>query len=179
MNALAVSFITLDTQWRLEKDISVTTRGATLFFMISNDSKRLPVVILGHESCGAVTAALMTPVGQTAGSPSLDRMIPGIRPGIEQLSETPHLDPLIREPVKANALAVAEHLVRCSQLISKYVEEKGLLIVQGIYSLTSGKIEFSDSIGKMLVDNIKSERPKNRNFAFKKAHNTTPGSVYF
>jgi carbonic anhydrase len=39
------------------------------------------IVVLGHQSCGAVMAALTTPHGK-AGSPDLDALLDEIRPGV-------------------------------------------------------------------------------------------------
>jgi len=41
------------------------------------------LVVMGHESCGAVKAALDTPVGKSAGSFDLDNLVSAIRPAID------------------------------------------------------------------------------------------------
>ena len=46
------------------------------------------VVVMGHESCGAVKAAMDTPAGQSLG-PNLDYLIAAIRPSVKATASRP------------------------------------------------------------------------------------------
>lgn len=101
------------------------------------------IVVMGHESCGAVKAALGTPVGKSAGSPSLDALVAAIRPAIAGRAPASD-DRKLREPVKANTSATARALVEKSKIIRDRVNSGKLMIAQAIYGLESGKVEFWD-----------------------------------
>jgi len=100
------------------------------------------LVIMGHESCGAVKAALTTPKGKSAGSPSLDELVGEIQSNLNGNTRFVDEDPRLHEPVKANVIAVAQQLVHESPIIQEAIEHGQLMLAQGIYSLTSGEVEF-------------------------------------
>jgi carbonic anhydrase len=100
------------------------------------------IVVLGHESCGAVKAALATPKGQSAGSPSLDKMIAAIQDNLDGNMLYSPEDKTLRGPVRANVTAVARQLVQRSPIIQKAIESGEILLAQGIYSLKSGEVEY-------------------------------------
>lgn len=101
------------------------------------------ILILGHESCGAVKAALTTPMGQSAGSPDLDALISVIKPNIRSLDRAvASEDATIRKPVIANVDGVGARLLQRSRIIRKHVEEGKVQLVHGIYSLETGKVDF-------------------------------------
>ncbi|MGZ3699559.1 MAG: carbonic anhydrase, partial [Bdellovibrionota bacterium] len=65
---------------------------ASIEYAVSHLGSRL-LVVLGHESCGAVDAALKTPAGGDAGSPDLNQLIREIQ---HNLSEKAQGDPIRR-----------------------------------------------------------------------------------
>jgi carbonic anhydrase len=109
------------------------------------------VVILGHESCSAVQAALTTPLGRSAGSPDLDALISRIKPNIRGLGrELASQDATFRKPAMQNVDAVGERLLKRSRIIRKRVQEGKLSVVYGIYGLETGRVDFwhTDADGK-------------------------------
>lgn len=100
------------------------------------------LVVLGHESCGAVKAALETPLGSSAGSPALTKLVDSIRPHFEPSLKIVAGDKKLVTPVKENVVGVAKDLLKKSSIIRESVEKKGLIIKRGIYSLETGKVEF-------------------------------------
>lgn len=99
------------------------------------------IVVLGHESCGAVKAALNTPEGKSAGSENLDHLVNAIKPHIKDAAPAPH-DKQLYVPVRANVDGVADDLMRQSEIISHGVSSGKVRIVRGIYRLESGKVDF-------------------------------------
>ena len=98
---------------------------------------------MGHESCGAVKAALTTPRDKTAGSADLDHLIGQIQPHIEGIDRgLASSDPTLRKPVKANVDGVAARLMQRSKIVRTAVKSGRVKIVPGIYELKSGKVEF-------------------------------------
>ncbi len=97
------------------------------------------IVILGHESCGAVAAALGN---QSTGSSHLDQILQGIRPNLTAFMDKPVEDPRIHEPVKAHVLGTARQLMDKSQIVRDKVKTGQLGIALGVYNLATGRVEF-------------------------------------
>ncbi|MEY2986818.1 MAG: hypothetical protein RJB13_339 [Pseudomonadota bacterium] len=114
---------------------------ASIEYAVAHLGTRL-VVVLGHESCGAVGAALTTPVGTSAGSVDLDKLVAKIKPYIASFKPSSN-DTLLRGPVKANASGVARELVRRSEIVRNKLQSQELSLVTAIYSLSTGQVEFN------------------------------------
>jgi carbonic anhydrase len=99
------------------------------------------LVVLGHESCGAVKAAFSTLDGSDAGSTALNALVKDIQPRIKKFAGGPPSNAFISE-AKANALGVASDLIGRSNIIAKKIESGELKIETAIYHLTSGWVEF-------------------------------------
>jgi carbonic anhydrase len=112
------------------------------------------IVVMGHESCGAVKAALSTAYGQSTGSYDLDSLISSIQGNLDgrrfdRAIASAHIadDKTLRKPVMANVDAVATDLIKRSKIVARLVGEGKLRIVRGIYSLETGKVDFWDAPG--------------------------------
>lgn len=117
---------------------------ATIEYAVEHLGTRL-IVVMGHESCGAVKAALTTPRGQSAGSPDLDILVSTIQPALgESDPASTTQDKTIRKPVIRNVDAVADHLLLRSKILREANEKGTLKITRAIYSLGTGKVEFWD-----------------------------------
>jgi carbonic anhydrase len=108
------------------------------------------VVVLGHSQCGAVTATLEE-MRRASGTPSrnMRSIVDRIRPSVEGLLATDlRGDPeaLVREAVRANVRAAANHLRHGSQLIEGLIADDGLLVVGAEYSLETGAVRFFDGV---------------------------------
>lgn len=108
------------------------------------------VVVLGHSQCGAVAAALEElerPSG--AGSPNLgfivDSILPCVRPLVDQAGPAGH-GALMRDAVRANIRASAEHLRHGSAVLEELIRDSGLLVVGAEYALESGEVHFFDGL---------------------------------
>jgi carbonic anhydrase len=104
------------------------------------------IVVMGHESCDAVKAAL-SPAGEKrakAGSTDLDWLVGSIRPALKSrgLASINPEDPALRKPVMANIDSVTDNLMVRSKIISSAIQSGNLKVVRGIYSLDSGRVDF-------------------------------------
>jgi len=95
------------------------------------------VVVLGHENCGAVAAALDEP--KPTGN--LGKLIDEVHVG-------KNLPPVKRlalvEAIQNNVRHQAERLTKRSEVIKEFVEHKKVKVVSGVYSLATGKVEWLD-----------------------------------
>jgi carbonic anhydrase len=99
------------------------------------------LVVMAHESCGAVKAAFSTLSGGDAGSPSLNALVYNIHPHIRKFLGQQPSDKFLSES-KANAVGVASDLVARSKIVSEKIKGNELQIETAIYHLASGSVEF-------------------------------------
>lgn len=103
------------------------------------------LVVMGHESCGAVGAAINTAVGSSAGSESLDTLVGHIRGNLSAGSvAAASSDKTFRASVKENVTANLKELLQKSKIVRDAVEKDGLVLAQAVYSLKTGRVEFWD-----------------------------------
>ena len=87
------------------------------------------LMVMGHSSCGAVTAAMnANPL-----TPSLDRLIQPIRESISGSSD-------LEEAVRRNALASASTLIQRSAVLADAKASGAIKLVVGVFQLTSGVV---------------------------------------
>lgn len=94
------------------------------------------IVVMGHESCGAVTAALQE---GTAGSTSLDHLLEFIDPAREACGG---YDADVNTVVKKNAELTAEMLAATSPIIQNEIKNDELKVFSAYYNLGSGRVDF-------------------------------------
>ncbi len=108
------------------------------------------VVVLGHSQCGAILATLEELQRDTEHqSPNLRAIVDRVRPSVQMLLKTElrhDRDALVRQAVRANVSASADHLRHGSQVLEHLIKEAGLLVVGGEYSLETGVVEFFDGV---------------------------------
>jgi carbonic anhydrase len=93
------------------------------------------VLVLGHEHCGAVAAA----VAEAKLPGHINAVLDAIEPAVKQTKGQPG-DP-VENAVRAQALDVAKQLQEAEPILAKRVESGTLKIVAGRYDLNTGKIE--------------------------------------
>jgi carbonic anhydrase len=116
------------------------------------------VVVLGHSQCGAVLATLeelQQPTEQQ--SRNLRSIVDRVRPSVEALlaTELRHdPDALVRQAVRANIRASANHLRHGSADLEQLIQGSRLLVVGAEYSLETGVVEFFDGVPRPANDEI-------------------------
>jgi carbonic anhydrase len=95
------------------------------------------LVILGHDSCGAVTAAVSDEEMPTK---NLAAMVNKIAPAFEGSKSCPLGGKMNPSCVELNIQRSAKDVLMNSPIISKAVKEKELKIIRAVYHLGSGKV---------------------------------------
>jgi carbonic anhydrase len=132
---------------RVAGNIVASSQVGSVEFAAARFRTRL-VVVLGHSRCGAVLATLedlQRPTGDQ--SRNLRSIVDRIRPSVEGLlaTELRHdPDALIRQAVRANIRASAQHLRHGSEVLEQLIQSDGLLVVGAEYSLETGAVDFFD-----------------------------------
>jgi len=133
---------------RVAGNIVAPSQVGSVEFAAARFGTRL-VVVLGHTQCGAVLATIEETKTGTNHSPSVQSIVDRIRPAVETLLATGlrHDDEqLVREAVRANVRASANHLRHGSALLEQLIHEGKLLVVGAEYSLESGEVDFFDGV---------------------------------
>lgn len=130
---------------RLAGNVASSEAIASIEYAIEHLGARL-LVVMGHESCGAVGAAIGSKPGVSAGSESLDGLVGKIKgnlsaPAVANATE----DKTMRNAVKDNVSANLKDLLKRSDIIREAVNNKGLVLASAIYSLKTGRVEFWDA----------------------------------
>ncbi len=106
------------------------------------------VVVLGHSRCGAVEATIEELNAPSATTPrGLRAIVDRVRPAIEGLRAVGvDGERLLREGVRANVRASADHLRHGSSLLEELRIKDGLLVVGAEYDLETGIVDFFDGL---------------------------------
>jgi carbonic anhydrase len=123
---------------------------ASIEFAVQSLGARL-VVVMGHDSCGAIKAAVSKKTDREAGSPNLNHLVEEIRANL--VSQGDHAgqggassaDPKYRDAAKKNVSAVAADLMKRSKIVRDAVQSGKLQIAQAMYTLENGKVDFLNS----------------------------------
>lgn len=113
---------------------------ASIEYAVSHLGSNL-IVVMGHESCGAVKAALATLKGGDAGSAWLNKLVADLHPHLKRFSELSQTDGVIVESW-ANVEGVSKDLLERSEIVRKSVEAGDLQIQNALYHLGSGQVEW-------------------------------------
>jgi carbonic anhydrase len=95
------------------------------------------LVVLGHTSCGAVTAAA---AGGTMPSNYMQAIVDRIHPTVQRLSNCFEGDELVQRSVIANAQQSATDLVSNSALLREAIARGELKVMSALYDLHSGVV---------------------------------------
>ncbi len=118
---------------RVAGNVANSSSLASIEYAVAHCGSKL-IVVLGHESCGAVTAAAK---GGDNGY-NLNHLLSHISPALSA-SES---GAAINDIVKKNAELNAAELVGRSSIISKAVASGDVKIVPAYYNLDTGKVDF-------------------------------------
>ncbi|NTU43840.1 MAG: carbonic anhydrase [Nitrospirales bacterium] len=97
------------------------------------------VIILGHDSCGAVTAAV-----DAKGKPegNIGAIVKRIQPAVKKAkTEGGDRHEIIDHAVRANVTHSEEYMLKNSPVLKHLVEKGELRVVTAVYHLSDGKVE--------------------------------------
>ncbi len=136
---------------RVAGNIVAPSQVGSVEFAAAKFGTRL-VVVVGHSQCGAITATLDELLGRsTTESRNLRSIVARVQPSVETVlaGKQPQdydYDSLVRDAVRANVRASANHLRHGSELLERLVQKDGLLVVGAEYSLETGIVTFFDGV---------------------------------
>jgi carbonic anhydrase len=107
------------------------------------------VVVLGHTQCGAIVATLEELRDRSNRSPNLQSIVDRVRPSVQTLLAAglpADGTDIVRQAVRANVRASADHLRHGSALLERLIRDGNLLVVGAEYSLETGEVDFFDGV---------------------------------
>ena len=97
------------------------------------------IMVLGHESCGAIQAAIDA-VDNSAQFPGhIQSIASAIAPAVRAIDK--QSKNRIDDVVKMNVIQNVQELKKQTPLLNRLVAEKKLLVVGGVYNLKTGKVD--------------------------------------
>jgi carbonic anhydrase len=103
------------------------------------------LVVLGHEKCGAVTAACS---GEKMPSPNLQAIVDKIQPAVAQAQSYASPSELIPQAILENVHQSAKDLLANSAILRHALKDGKLTIFEAVYRLDSGEVV---RLGKLSV----------------------------
>lgn len=95
------------------------------------------LVVLGHQKCGAVTAACS---GDKMPSPNLEAIVDKIAPAVTKAKAYAKPDDLIESAIKENVHQSAKDLLANSQILRDAVKAGKLTVIEAEYQLATGEV---------------------------------------
>ena len=118
---------------RVAGNIANSSSLASIEYAVAHCHSKV-IVVMGHQSCGAVTAAM---AGGDNGY-SLNHLLSHITPAITASEDGAS----VNDVVKKNAQLTVGELVKRSEIISNAVSNGTVKVVPAYYNLDSGKVDF-------------------------------------
>ena len=110
------------------------------------------VVVLGHESCGAVDAAVKAERGEASFEGHIHDLVEEIRESVESAMDKPYEGDLLDAAVAENANRVKHQLTRSQPYVGPAVEDGKVKLVAARYDLDTGEVTRVDEHDKDGMD---------------------------
>jgi carbonic anhydrase len=102
------------------------------------------LVVLGHEGCGAVKAALAARFHRASHPERIKKLVELIDPGLEQIDPNLSAAEQLEAAVEANVRWSMNQVVRTPEVQQALRDRKNILIVGAVYELKTGKVRWLD-----------------------------------
>lgn len=125
----------------------VTDRSVLASLEYGAEHLHIPlIVVMGHESCGAVAATIATAPGKSL-STNLDFLIKAIRPALPSERSADDVA-YLRAAILKNVEESINHLIDDSDVLRHMFESGTVGFVGAYYELASGRVTFSEAISR-------------------------------
>ena len=97
------------------------------------------IMVLGHDSCGAVDATIKSVKDGTTLPGHLPALVAAIRPAVEAVQGQG--GDMLANAIRRNVVLNVEKLKSAAPILKSFVDDKKIKIVGGVYALKSGRVE--------------------------------------
>ena len=108
------------------------------------------VVVMGHEGCGAIKAALLPAEERAKESPSIQALLNSIVPSVSKISKIRDEKAKLREAVVANVRQQVANIKK-EPAIQKAIASNKINVVGAFYEITSGAVDFFETDEELRV----------------------------
>ncbi|MCA1615260.1 MAG: carbonic anhydrase, partial [Acidobacteria bacterium] len=109
-----------------------------------NHLKTHIVVVLGHEGCGAVKAALLPAAARARETPSIQALLNEIVPSVSRIPKIRDEKAKLREAVVANVRQQVFNIKK-QPAIQAAIASNKIVVVGAFYEITSGAVDFFET----------------------------------
>jgi carbonic anhydrase len=109
-----------------------------------NHLKTHIVVVLGHEGCGAVKAALLPAADRARETPSIQALLNEIVPSVAKITKIRDEKAKLREAVVANVRQQVFNIKK-QPAIQAAIASNKIIVVGAFYEITSGAVDFFET----------------------------------
>src|SRR5205823_5902946 len=102
------------------------------------------LIVLGHEGCGAVKAALAAKFQRAKHPERIQQLVELIEPGLEKIDATLSADKQLEAGVEANVRWSMQQVIRAREARQAFGRKGSVLIAGAIYELSTGKVRWLD-----------------------------------
>jgi carbonic anhydrase len=97
------------------------------------------ILVLGHESCGAVDAAIKSLKDDKALPGHMPSLVTGIAPAVKAVSQ--QAGDVLGKAIRQNVIDNVGKLGSATPILGAAVEQRKLRVVGGVYGLSDGRVE--------------------------------------
>jgi carbonic anhydrase len=97
------------------------------------------IMVLGHESCGAVDAAIKSIKDDSTLPGHLPALVTALTPAVKAAQGTP--GDLLANAIRRNVTINVEKLKDAAPILKSFVDDKKIRVVGGLYALRTGQVE--------------------------------------
>lgn len=141
---------------RVAGNIVDTSTVGSVEYAVEHLNTRL-VVVLGHEGCGAVKAALLPAAERAKETPSIQALLDRIVPSIAKLPAIRDDKAKMREAVISNVRLQVANLARQPAIMAA-VAARRIAVVGAFYEITSGAVDFLETEAELRLSSMTSEK---------------------
>jgi carbonic anhydrase len=102
------------------------------------------VVVLGHEGCGAVKAALLPPEARARETESIQALLNSIVPSVSKIPKIRDEKAKMREAVVANVRQQVQNLKK-AKFVQNAITSGRIAVIGAYYEITSGAVDFFET----------------------------------
>lgn len=141
---------------RVAGNIVETATIGSIEYAVEHLNTRL-VVVMGHEGCGAVKAAMLPAAARAKETPAIQALLNNIVPALENLPKIRDEKAKMREAVIANVRQQVALLKR-EPAVNAAVVAKRIAVVGAFYEITSGAVDFLETEADLRVSSAGANR---------------------
>jgi carbonic anhydrase len=108
------------------------------------------VVVLGHEGCGAVKAALLPPEVRALETENIQALLNSIVPAVSKIPKIRDEKAKLREAVIANVRLQVQNLKRI-KFVQDAIASGKITVIGAFYEITSGAVDFFETDEELRV----------------------------